>query len=81
MFVGSALLYQIQKDETIFWSVNEEEILLYLKFRYFEKATKFETIFQLFLRLLSKSADLSKQVEDCFKFLEPFQKSSILKVS
>ena len=29
----------------------------------------------LFWRLLSKSTDLSKQKEDCFKFLWPFQKS------
>ena len=29
----------------------------------------------------SKSADLSKQVEDCFKFFEPFQKSSTLTVN
>ena len=40
-----------------------------------EKATKFEKISLWFWRLLSKSADLSKQEEDFFKFLWLFQKS------
>ena len=53
------------------WRTNS----LKIKLRHCEKATKFETIFFLFWRLLSKSADLSKQEEDCFKFLLPFQKS------
>ena len=30
MFVGSAFLYQIQKDETILWSVNKEEIDIFI---------------------------------------------------
>ena len=37
MFVGSAFLYQIQKDETIFWSVNKEEIVILI---YLVKAAK-----------------------------------------
>ena len=37
MFVGFAFLYQIQKDETIFWSVNEEEMDIFI---YFVKAVK-----------------------------------------
>ena len=39
MFVGSAFLYQIQKDETIFWSVNKEEIVIFI---YLVKAAKCE---------------------------------------
>ena len=49
--------------------------LLWIKFIYSEKATKFEKIFLLFWRLLSKSANLSKKEEDFLKFLWPFQKS------
>ena len=37
MFVGSAFLYQIQKDETILWSVKKEEIGIFI---YLVKAAK-----------------------------------------
>ena len=37
---------------------------VFLKLRHCEKATKFKKISLLFWRLLSKSADLSKQVGD-----------------
>ena len=51
-----------------------------LKLRHFEKAAKLKKISLLFWRLLSKSADLSKQVGDFFKFLWPFQKAELLRV-
>ena len=50
-------------------------ICIVVKLRHCEKATKFEKITLLFWRLLSKSADLSKQEGDFLKFLWPFQKS------
>ena len=46
-----------------------------VKFRYYEKATKFEKIFHLFWQNSCFYSVASKQVGDFFKFLWPFQKS------
>ena len=46
-----------------------------VKFRYYEKATKFEKISHLFWQNSCFYSVASKQVGDIFKFLWPFQKS------
>ena len=48
---------------------------LYLKFRHFEKAIKFEKISHLFWQNRCLYSVASKQVGEFFKFLWPFQKS------
>ena len=57
-------------------------LLLLLKLRHCEKATKFEKISLLFWRLLRKSADLLKQEGDFYKSFWPWQKNwTLLKSS
>ena len=52
---------------------------IFLKFRYYERATKFEKISHLFWQNKCFHSVVSKQVEYFFKFLWPFQKSWTLK--
>ena len=49
--------------------------LIKIKFRHYEKATKFEKIFHLFWHNSCFYSVTSKQVGDFFKFSWPFQKS------
>ena len=72
-----------------FWFIQTKNILVFsfdfwfqyiqriehLKFRYYEKATKFEKISHLFWQNHCFYSVASKQVGDFFKFLWPFQKS------
>ena len=49
--------------------------MLPVKFRGYEKATKFEKISHLFWQNSCFYSEASKQLGDFFKFLQPFQKS------
>ena len=58
-----------------------DQFLKDLKFRYYEKATKFEKNSHLFWQTSCFYSVASKQVGYFFKFLWPFQKSWTLKAS
>ena len=59
-------------------SDNKPTTTILLKFRHYEKATKFEKISHLFWQDSCFYSIASKQVRDFFEFLWPFQKSWIL---